>query len=246
VKAVLAYHSIDSSGSPVSVPESSFRRHVEWMASSSVPVVSLPELLATAEHESAVAITFDDGLESFGKIGAPLIREAELPVTVFIVPGFVGKTSRWRGVGGKVPELPLMDWDELNGLSEIGVELGAHSMTHAVLTELDDESLDRELSDCADRIAAETGSVPRSFAYPYGAHDARVVQATTRRFEVAVTAELDTVDTDTKAHTIPRLDMWYYRDPRRLEAWGSPAFHAHLAVRKVARRARRRLSGSAP
>jgi hypothetical protein len=76
MRAVLTYHSIDESGSVVSVPEAAFRSHVEWLASGAVRVVPLEELLSMDDGVDAVAITFDDGPESFGAV-APVVGVAE-------------------------------------------------------------------------------------------------------------------------------------------------------------------------
>ena len=36
MKAILTYHSIDESGSVISIPEATFRRHVAWLAAGRV------------------------------------------------------------------------------------------------------------------------------------------------------------------------------------------------------------------
>ena len=41
MKAILTYHSVDETGSVISIDERSFRRHVAWLASSAVRVVPL-------------------------------------------------------------------------------------------------------------------------------------------------------------------------------------------------------------
>ncbi len=246
MRAVLTYHSVDSSGSAISVSESAFREHVAWLSSGGVRVVPLLEVVTVDEDENAVAVTFDDGLESFGRIAAPLLERAGIPVTLFVVPRYVGRHGSWKGTGNHVPVFPLLGWAELRSLSERGVELGAHTLSHPVLTELPDDALEVEIAGSARCIEQETGVVPRTFAYPYGSHNSRVVGAVAQSFDVAVTAQLDTLRPDTRAHTIPRLDMWYYQNPRRLRAWNTSMFKAHLAVRKLARRARRMVVGAGP
>ena len=46
MKAILTYHSVDDSGSAVSVSPDAFRRHVRWLASERVRVVTVPQLPA--------------------------------------------------------------------------------------------------------------------------------------------------------------------------------------------------------
>jgi peptidoglycan/xylan/chitin deacetylase (PgdA/CDA1 family) len=242
MKAVLTYHSIDDSGSPVSIDERSFRAHVEWLASGAVEVVPLPELTSVPESQDAVSVTFDDGLENFGRIAAPALLEARIPVTVFVVTDSVGGRSDWSGTGGSVPVFPLLDWEALGVLADEGVELGAHTRTHPVLTRLDAASIEEEVLGGAQRLREETGRTPQAFAYPYGIHDDRVVQIAARAFQVAVTARLDVVKPGGDPHRVPRLDMWYYRDPDLLRAWGSRRFALYLGARRLARGLRQALS----
>ena len=44
MRAILTYHSIDDSGSPISVSPAAFRRQLEWLVAERVRVVPLSEL----------------------------------------------------------------------------------------------------------------------------------------------------------------------------------------------------------
>jgi peptidoglycan/xylan/chitin deacetylase (PgdA/CDA1 family) len=245
MRAVLTYHSIDESGSVVSVPEAAFRSHVEWLASGAVRVVPLEELLSMDDGVDAVAITFDDGPESFGAVAAPVLIEAALPATVFVVSGMVGGPGRWSGGVGDAPVFDLMDWPRLCELAGSGlIDLGAHTVTHPVLPCLDDEALEREIVCSADDIERETGRRPTSFAYPYGALDRRATDVAAQTFTVAVTTRHDFVGRHRDATRVPRLDMWYFREPESLRAWGSAGFGWSVRMRRGARSLRRALGGS--
>ena len=64
-----------------------------------------------------------------------------------------------------------------------------------------------------------------------------------RTFAVGVTTELRMMHLRDQAHLLPRLDMFYYREPGRLERWGTSAFRRHLWFRGELRRARNVLAG---
>ena len=242
MKAILTYHSIDPSGSPVSLDEATFRRHVRWLASGAVHVVSLAELTRLPEATAAVALTFDDGFESVGAIAAPLLLEHALPATLFVVSDHAGGTNAWGGRPQTgIPTLPLLGWDALARLAEAGLELGAHSRTHPHLTGLRGDALRDEIAGSAERIRAETGCAVRSFAYPYGSVDQAVVAAAAP-FEHCCTTEMRTVGGGDDPRLLPRLDAYYFRAPGLLESWGTARFRRYLWLRSQARRVRRRFA----
>ncbi|MGH7505658.1 MAG: polysaccharide deacetylase family protein, partial [Longimicrobiales bacterium] len=144
-----------------------------------------------------------------------------------------------------VPDLPLLDWDELGRMTEEGLTLGAHSRTHAELRSVEPERLDDEVAGAAERIRERTGRAPRAFAYPYGEHDDRVVGAARSIYDVAVTTELRLLGDGEDPHRLPRLDAFYLRREGRLEAWGTRSFRRYLALRQRLRSARRILTKGA-
>jgi peptidoglycan/xylan/chitin deacetylase (PgdA/CDA1 family) len=246
MRAILTYHSIDDSGSVLSVPEGAFRSHVEWLRSGVVRVVPLRDLPSVGLDVDAVAITFDDGLESFGTIAAPLLIEHGLPATVFVVSGLVGGPARWSGGVGHAPVFDLLEWSELRKLSHSGIiELGAHTVTHPCLPDLDDEVLEEEVLGSVRDIERETGRRPVAFAYPYGAVDERAIALAARSFEISVSTRHDFVGAHPDRARLPRLDMCYFRRPDALRSWGSAGFGLSVRLRRRAR-ALRRVLGRSP
>ncbi|HEU4565819.1 MAG TPA: polysaccharide deacetylase family protein [Gemmatimonadaceae bacterium] len=243
MKAILTYHSIDPSGSPISVDAAVFHAHVRWLASGAVRVVSIPELVRLADDVDAVALTFDDGFESFGAVAAPLLLEHGLPATLFVVADRAGATNAWGGVEDPaVPTLPLLGWEALRRLAAQGITLGAHTRSHPRLTALPAAARREEIAGSVARIAEETGVRPTLFAYPYGDVDDEVAAEVAAHCDWACTTELRALGAAERPHRLPRLDMYYLREPGRLEAWGTPGFRRHLWLRARARDARRRLA----
>lgn len=238
MRAILTYHSIDDSGSPISVPASVFAEHAAWLRSGQVRVTSIPDLLALPPATDAVAVTFDDGFCNFAVEAAPRLHG--LPVTLFVVTDHVGRTNQWRGRRQHgIPTLPLLDWPALRRLAESGVILGAHSHTHPDLTTLSAEAVADEVTGCADRLLSETGNAPDVFAYPYGSVSPSTTSAVAARFMWACTTEFRSLRARERHAELPRLDMYYFRQPGRLASWGTPGFHAYLNARRLLRGARR-------
>lgn len=245
-RAVLTYHSIDASGSPISVAPDVFARHVAWLASGRVAVEPLTTLLAVetpaGDGRPRVALTFDDAFANFSALAWPQLRDARLPATVFVVSGHVGRTNRWgdRQAPG-VPELPLADWDALASAAADGATIGAHSRTHPLLPTLTPAAIGDELDGCLEALTARLGRRPEAFAYPYGALDDATVVAVASRFRVACTTEHRPVDARDSVHRVPRLDMYYFQGLAALDDWGEPSWTRRIALRRAARAVRRGL-----
>ncbi len=237
--AILMYHSIDPSGSVISVDPATFRRQAEWLAGGPVRVVPLEELGRQAPEDDAVALTFDDGFANFGEVAAPLLLDLQLPATLFVVTDRAGGTNDWEGAPGPgIPTLPLLGWDDLGRLAERGIALGAHTRTHPHLSRLDAARRREEIAGSADQIERETGRRPAAFAYPYGDLDAGVAALAADTFALACTTELRPVAREDRPHLLPRLDMYYLREAGMLEDWGSARFRWRLRLRGQARRLR--------
>lgn len=234
MRAILTYHSIDDSGSVISVPGSVFAQHVKWLRSGRVRVTSIPELLALPPDADAVALTFDDGFCNFAVDAAPLLHG--LAVTLFVVTDHVGRSNEWGGRPARgIPTLPLLDWPALARLADSGVTLGAHSRTHPDFATISPAAIDDELDGCAEQLHRQTGVAPDLFAYPYGSVTPTAAAAVAARFRWACTAELRQLRGHEAMAELPRIDMYYFRRTGRLESWGSPGFHAHLAARRLLR-----------
>lgn len=74
----------------------------------------------------------------------------------------------------KLPEQPpepwrALTWNHVRELAQKGVEFGAHTKTHPILSRLEDEGLLREeIEGSQQRIREELGAAPIHFCYPNG------------------------------------------------------------------------------
>ena len=239
MRAIITYHSIDSSGSPVSLSKESFAAHAGFFASGRVKVLPLAHLLDARDDEDAVALTFDDGFRNFATHALPVLRDAALPATVFVVSDAVGGSNAWGGREEPgIPTLPLMDWDELQSVSDAGFDIGAHTRRHPHLTNLSPAQLEDETAGCVERIGAELGTRPTRFSYPYGDVNDSVARLARDMFTHSVTTEHRPLADQEDAALLPRLDAFYFRRPGALDDWGSPAFRRRIWVRAQARRVR--------
>lgn len=131
----------------------------------------LAKRVALDGGEATVALTFDDGLED-NLIGlVPVLEEEAVPASVFVVSGWLGQRH---------PDAPgsrIMTAEQLRALSEKGVEIGAHTVTHPDLTSVSFEEALEEMRRSRADLSAITGTDITSLAYPYGRADEKTIKA---------------------------------------------------------------------
>jgi peptidoglycan/xylan/chitin deacetylase (PgdA/CDA1 family) len=243
VKATLTYHSIDDSGSAISLPPAIFRAHLAWLTSGRIRVLPLDALVAHPdEGEHAVAVTFDDGFLNTREPVAELLANG-VPATLFVVSGHVGRTNAWHDGAADpgIPTLPLLTWADLERLAAQGATIAPHTRHHPRLTRLSAGALDDELGGGLDDLRARLGVVGTHVAYPYGDVNATVAAKAARCVRFGHTMHFDFLTAGDAPLLLPRLDMYYFQAPGAIEAWGTPRFHRRVAWCRLRRAARRRL-----
>ncbi|MDX2167532.1 MAG: polysaccharide deacetylase family protein, partial [Deltaproteobacteria bacterium] len=87
----------------------------------------------------------------------------------------------------------LLDWDGVRALARGGVEIGAHTVTHPILSKVSLACAERELLDAKARIEAQLDAPVHGFAYPNGRAgdfgDAHVALVRRSGYRYACTAE---------------------------------------------------------
>jgi peptidoglycan/xylan/chitin deacetylase (PgdA/CDA1 family) len=182
---VLGYHAVsDRWPSEFSVTPARLRAQLELLLRRGYRATTFGEALGTPSASKTVAITFDDGFRSVVERALPILSDLGLPATLFAVTESVGNETpmAWAGLkewlgSSFEDELQSMSWEQLEQLAGAGWEIGSHTRTHPVLTDLDDASLLEELRGSREKCEQQTGRPCHSLAYPYGSFDDRVVRA---------------------------------------------------------------------
>jgi peptidoglycan/xylan/chitin deacetylase (PgdA/CDA1 family) len=179
---ILVYHHVSEKTPPsTSVSPSRFAQHLDYIEQHGYvvwPLTKLVEQLRNAEAipDNVVALTFDDAYQSIASDAHPMLQRRGWPYTVFVNTASVDAGHN-----------PYLSWDQLRELVRDGVTIGNHSHNHAhLLARVPGTSVEQhgirvnaDIQHAQQRIHAELGMTPTSFAYPYGEYDATVSKLVT-------------------------------------------------------------------
>lgn len=240
---MLTYHSIDASGSVLSVAPAAFREHMQSLARNGFTGIRFDRLLEAFERDGTlppkpVVLTFDDAYANFHEHAVPVLREAGFSATVFAVAGRVGKTNDWQAPAAAIPRLPLLDWSALREIAASGFEIGSHAFTHARLDRAPADRLEYEIAGSRRALEDGIGAPVATFAYPFGAHHAASTAIARAHYRGACTTRMAIARPSHDRHLLPRVDVYYLREPRRFARFGTPLGDAYLRARAVGRAAR--------
>jgi peptidoglycan/xylan/chitin deacetylase (PgdA/CDA1 family)/SAM-dependent methyltransferase len=89
----------------------------------------------------------------------------------------IADLTAWRGSDPTSAQCRRLTADELRSLTAIGFTLGAHSVTHPLMTHLSRTQQIEEIAASTSHLARIAGRAVTSFAYPFGAVDDAVREA---------------------------------------------------------------------
>lgn len=177
---VLMYHSIsrpEGGHDALCVSPERFEAQMLYLKRHGMRGAAMTELCRASDARGLVGITFDDGYEDFLDVAVPILEGLGFSATVFVVAGMLGGKNTWEHRGGSRPPLKLLGADGIREVSERGMEVGSHSVTHPRLSGLNAEKLIHEVGDSR-RMLSEVVKTPvEGFCYPYGDLDGPAVRA---------------------------------------------------------------------
>lgn len=140
--------------------------------------------------------------------------------------------ARWESQAGPVDSASFapMSPAQVRELAARGHEIGAHSVSHAMLPQCDDAQLERELVESRARLSEWTSAQVTSLCYPDGAHDARVVAAARRvGYTLACTTQPPQAEAALEPMALARIDITRERICDLHGAFDPLALRAELA-----------------
>jgi peptidoglycan/xylan/chitin deacetylase (PgdA/CDA1 family) len=201
---ILTYHRIrpykvsdsKSARGYITTPEA-FEKELAYLEENNYTVISFDDLLDGFKGKKMpskpVIITFDDGYKEQYLYALPLLLTHHMTATFFI---YTNAISDYHD---------FMTWEEVKGLSEKGMTIGAHSQSHPKLTKLSETKQQNEIAKSKATLEEKLSVPVRYFAYPYGLYNDQVVKEVKESgFNLAVGLEKGKVQRIENIYTLKR------------------------------------------
>ena len=172
---ILMYHSIESMPKStimrsLHVPPRRFKFQMWLLKMLGYQGLSIRQLRPYIDGEKTgkvVGITFDDGYQNILVNAAPILKKYNFSATCYIVSQCVGSSNTWD-MNNKVTQRPLMTEDEINEWLNLGMDIGAHTKTHADLTSISKSNARIEIFVCKRELENIYKVKVDDFCYPFG------------------------------------------------------------------------------
>lgn len=164
--SVLMYHALESDGHPSGARNAGeqryvlhvnrFREQMEFLHREGFKTFLLEELFSLDEWpDRAVVLTFDDGHESNFRAALPILLYCGFRAEFFITTGFIGTPH-------------FMTRETIKSLSDAGMGIGSHGVSHKYLDDMNAHEIRSELRNSMERLEDITGGKIVSFSAPGG------------------------------------------------------------------------------
>lgn len=167
---VLSYHQInDTDCDALTVPVAEFERQMAYLHDAGWHAITPDQLNDYLENgtplpSKPVLITFDDGYRDNYENAFPILQKYHMTAVIFLVSDFMGRFDKY------------LTWPQVQEMSEAGIYMGSHTLSHFKLTSLSDDEVRQQLE--GGRLAVEWKTMQFSeyIAYPCGVYDAKIIE----------------------------------------------------------------------
>ncbi len=168
---VLMYHAVGDNPAFFTVPTRKFVWQMRMVQKKGLRVIQLSELIqklkAKEDVSYCISITFDDGYKDFYTEAFPILKQYNIPATVFLATDFIGAfMTNSEGIA-----LPMLEKKDIQDMLESGlVEYMPHGAHHCVFSKHSPAEIRDDVMRSCETLE-ELGVAPKKttiFAYPKG------------------------------------------------------------------------------
>ncbi len=275
---IVVYHRFSENGNRLATSASALREQLEYLTTH-YRIMPLSEMASYFRQgrrlpPSVAAITVDDGYRDFFEIAFPILREYNVPASVFVATDFIDQrawlwtdklrylalqadtamlettindralriklgdsesrliaasvvNSELKQIPDEVKEdiissiasslkvsLPCvppgdfspLTWEQVREMDNAGIEVGSHTLTHPILTNISRDRLRKELNESRRRLEEVLRRNVDLFCYPNGNYDPMVsIEVERAGYKCAVTSRPGLNKRDTNPLALRRI-----------------------------------------
>lgn len=210
---VICYHYIgeDPSGkSPLIISEEKFKEHLKTIKDNGYITLTMEELndylfKDRPIPEKSVVITFDDGsIDNYTK-AFPILKEFNVKATMYVISDYINRSG-------------YINSDQIKEMSDYGIDIESHTVSHRRLSTLSYEEQLKELKDSKEAIQKLTGKPVIAIAYPEGKYNEDTKKATIEAgYSMGFTVDRGYADRSDNAAELNRICVDYTYKPKHIE-----------------------------
>lgn len=174
---IVYYHSISDDPVRSSVSPGAFAAQVAHLREyyRVLPLADAVRRLLAREQlpERSVVITLDDGFRDNYEQAFPILANAGVTATVFLTASYIGTDQLPTLTRTSFMPRPL-DWAQVTEMQRHGIDFGSHTLTHALLSQVQPGEARREIRESRRMIEDRLGVPVSQFCYPRGDFSAAV------------------------------------------------------------------------
>jgi peptidoglycan/xylan/chitin deacetylase (PgdA/CDA1 family) len=176
---ILTYHQITAEVPPANlrfaVSLNQFKRQMRYLHENGYASLSLTEMLCRSDSvrsqwRKTFVLTFDDGYENFYTLAYPILRSHGFTATVFLITDKIFKQNDPK----READNRYLTWEQIELLHKDDFSFGSHTCSHAMLTKLPRDAIQRELVNSKACLEARLGQEIPWLSYPYAASNSEI------------------------------------------------------------------------
>ncbi|MCR4825370.1 MAG: polysaccharide deacetylase family protein [Bacteroidales bacterium] len=166
---ILMYHNVDEQAGFNTVSAENFERQIRFVKQHWQLTDMDTYVRECRTNPRMATVTFDDAYSCLAASVLPIIRQLEIPITVFVPVSYIGKYNEWDENLSGFKRLNIFSWNEIESLSQnSNVTIGSHGMSHTSFGKMSINQSEDELGKSKEVLEKHLQKSVDYFAFPFG------------------------------------------------------------------------------
>ena len=181
---VLNYHRVNDTlaVNELVVSTKTFEEQMRYLKEHNYRVIGLQQMLNGLSvaplkrepvHPRTVLITFDDGFQDNYLNAFPILKKFGFPAVLFLTTGMIDTDKKFKKYT-HMPSPDMLTWSQVREMHNYGIEFGAHTVTHKLLTHKSVDEATKEIRESGKLVCEFASSKTCAFCYPAGDYNKKI------------------------------------------------------------------------